>query len=190
FRCIHISMCEFLPPHLAGLTQSRYKRRRGRKRRAERIKLRHGIESAYAAEPACLVEPARAAKSACPVESTDIRPCRKASLCRAATTHPPQDPVFAVTASDSLESLFAASGASFRLLTEEQRQASLDTALAHWNQRDDLWVYGYGSLIWRPEFDFVERRHALLRGYHQSLCLWSRVNRGTPERPGLVFGLA
>lgn len=53
----------------------------------------------------------------------------------------------------------------------------------------DIWVYGYGSLIWRPEFDYVERRHALLHGYHRSLCLWSRVNRGTPERPGLVFAL-
>ena len=53
----------------------------------------------------------------------------------------------------------------------------------------DLWVFGYGSLIWRPEFDFAERRMALLRGYHRALCLWSRVNRGTPEKPGLVFGL-
>lgn len=94
-----------------------------------------------------------------------------------------------MTASDSLESLFASSGATFRLLTEEQRQASLDTALAHWNGRDDLWVYGYGSLIWRPEFDYRERRPSLLRGYHRALCLWSRVNHGTPERPGLVFGL-
>lgn len=94
-----------------------------------------------------------------------------------------------MNASASLESLFAASGASFRLLTEAQRQASLDASLSHWNGQDDLWVYGYGSLVWRPEFDFVERRPALLRGYHRSLCLWSRVNRGTPERPGLVFGL-
>lgn len=53
----------------------------------------------------------------------------------------------------------------------------------------DIWIYGYGSLVWRPEFDFVERRHALLHGYHRALCLWSRVNRGTPEKPGLVFGL-
>lgn len=53
----------------------------------------------------------------------------------------------------------------------------------------DIWVFGYGSLIWRPEFDYVERRYALLYGYHRSLCLWSRVNRGTPERPGLVFAL-
>jgi len=105
------------------------------------------------------------------------------------TAHLPPNRLFAVNSSDSLESLFATSGANFRLLTDEQRQASLDAALTHWNGRDDLWVYGYGSLIWRPEFDFVERRHALLRGYHRSLCLWSRVNRGTPERPGLVFGL-
>lgn len=94
-----------------------------------------------------------------------------------------------MNSSASLESLFATSGASFRLLTEEQRRASLEASLSHWNGRDDLWVYGYGSLVWRPEFNFEERRPALLKGYHRSLCLWSRVNRGTPERPGLVFGL-
>lgn len=94
-----------------------------------------------------------------------------------------------MTSSDSLESLFATSGANFRLLTDEERQKSLDASLADWNGQDDLWVYGYGSLIWRPEFHFVESRHAWLHGYHRSLCLWSHVNRGTPQRPGLVFGL-
>lgn len=62
-------------------------------------------------------------------------------------------------------------------------------ALAGWKNNEDVWVYGYGSLIWRPEFDFTEQRAALLHGYHRALCLWSRVNRGTPDRPGLVFGL-
>jgi cation transport protein ChaC len=53
-----------------------------------------------------------------------------------------------------------------------------------------LYVFAYGSLIWKPGFAHAGMHPALLRGFHRRFCIWSRSYRGTPEAPGLVLGLA
>src|SRR5688572_6171754 len=68
-------------------------------------------------------------------------------------------------------------------------QALLARTRSEWGGRDDLWVYGYASLLWNPEFSFDEHHPALVRGWHRALRMRSRINRGTPDRPGLVFAL-
>jgi cation transport protein ChaC len=61
--------------------------------------------------------------------------------------------------------------------------------LARWGGGQDLWLFGYASLIWRPAFEPAEQRPALVHGWHRALEMRSNINRGTPDCPGLVFAL-
>jgi cation transport protein ChaC len=74
-------------------------------------------------------------------------------------------------------------------LSEEALDRSLDAVLAGRAQGEPLWMFAYGSLMWNPGLAYVAKRVGTIYGFHRNFCLWSRVNRGTPERPGLVLTL-
>lgn len=76
-----------------------------------------------------------------------------------------------------------------RLVGEAVLAASLAALLDGHEATDGLWLFGYGSLIWRPEIEFAERRVATVRGWHRRFCLWQWRFRGTPDRPGLMLAL-
>jgi cation transport protein ChaC len=67
--------------------------------------------------------------------------------------------------------------------------ALLAQVRTQWGGLRDLWLFGYASLIWRPDFEPAERREATVYGWHRALKMRSRVNRGTFDCPGLVFAL-
>lgn len=79
--------------------------------------------------------------------------------------------------------------AGMRINTEAERDANRNATLAAYPRNQDLWIFGYGSLMWNPAFHHAETRSARIYGYHRRFCLWTPMGRGTPERPGLTLGL-
>ena len=71
---------------------------------------------------------------------------------------------------------------------EEQLLASRRSLIPD-KPKEDIWVFGYGSLIWNPLITFKQKKLGKIYGYHRSFCLMTRIGRGTPEKPGLVLGL-
>lgn len=74
-------------------------------------------------------------------------------------------------------------------LTDSDYEELVDKTLASWPDGSSLWLFAYGSLIWKPEIEHVDERVAVLRGWHRSFCISQTRWRGTPDRPGLMMGI-
>lgn len=76
--------------------------------------------------------------------------------------------------------------------TAKERTASLELTLSkapNEIMKNGVWVFGYGSLIWNPAIDFIEKRIGRIYGYHRAFCMWTPLGRGTPENPGIMLAL-
>jgi cation transport protein ChaC len=73
--------------------------------------------------------------------------------------------------------------------SDEEIAASLEQTLAAHDSAADVWVFGYGSLMWNPAFAYAERRVGVIRGWHRRFCLWLEMGRGSPDNPGLMLAL-
>jgi cation transport protein ChaC len=83
----------------------------------------------------------------------------------------------------------ASADPSLVLLSDAEIEASLDAMLAQHPPGEDVWLFGYGSLMWNPAMHYAESRPGMVRGWHRSYCLWAHMGRGTPEAPGLMLAL-
>jgi cation transport protein ChaC len=73
--------------------------------------------------------------------------------------------------------------------SDEEIMASLEQTLALHDPATDVWVFGYGSLMWNPAFTYAERQVGVIRGWHRRFCLWLEMGRGSPANPGLMLAL-
>jgi cation transport protein ChaC len=83
--------------------------------------------------------------------------------------------------------LRAPRGTVFR--SDADIEADLDATLASHDPAADVWLFGYGSLMWNPALEFAECLPGAVRGWHRRFCLWLHMGRGTPENPGLMLAL-
>ena len=90
---------------------------------------------------------------------------------------------------DVMEAARARDGANSTILTDEALLASRRAFIPDDYAGEDIWVFGYGSLIWNPMVQYREKRDGLVHGFHRRFCMWTRIGRGSPECPGLVLAL-
>ncbi len=75
------------------------------------------------------------------------------------------------------------------VLSDAEIEADLGATLTGSPPGHDVWLFGYGSLMWNPAIEFAEKRAGEVRGWHRRFCLWLHGGRGTPENPGLMLAL-
>ena len=90
---------------------------------------------------------------------------------------------------DLLRVEFRKANPGIPVLSDAEQEASLRAILDQHEPSSDVWLFGYGSLVWNPLVHHRERRVVRLHGFHRSFCLWSHVNRGSLQKPGLVLAL-
>jgi cation transport protein ChaC len=91
--------------------------------------------------------------------------------------------------SGKIHQLIKAEDTSMKMLTDQQRAESLQAMFNNENIKEDVWLFGYGSLIWNPAIYFEQKSPMLIYGFHRKFCLKTYLGRGSKEFPGLVLGL-
>ena len=90
--------------------------------------------------------------------------------------------------SGEIERLIHDNQSSIERMPDDQRATLVDQTLSELAD-SELWVFGYGSLIWNPALNFEEKRRSSIKGFEKKFCFWTTLSRGTVECPGLMMGL-
>ena len=87
-----------------------------------------------------------------------------------------------------LERLVHNQQSDLQRMSDEERSLLVEHTVRELGEAD-LWVFGYGSLIWNPAMEYEEQRRCTVVGYQKKFCFWTTLSRGSVENPGLMMGL-